>query len=227
MSLVDRRRQDPHDDAAVPRVRHACPVPDVAAAGHHPWPPQLRQPPVSVRSSDAYVDSPAVNDSELLDGVQDLSLLSDRQLLERLVRATERIENQMTVDEDYLKAAMSSLDVQFANLQIRVQGYADQITQAAAQATDFQSLKETVNSVADKIQADAVTMSNMAQPSAVADPANPATTTEVPTDPTTPIPPADTAASGSTSAPAAETSTPAVDEPPAPGSGDEPAPFTS
>jgi hypothetical protein len=163
-----------------------------------------------------------VTDSELLDGVQDLSLLSDRQLLERLVRTTEKIEERMTVDEDYLKAAFNSLDVQWTDLQTRLAAQATQLQQALADETEYQSLKTTVNAIADKMQADAVAMSNTAQPSAVADPSNPATAATVPADPSTPIQ-ADSGAA-SASAPAGDNSA-STSESPAPDSGA--APFTS
>lgn len=118
--------------------------------------------------------------------------LSDRQLLERLVRATERIEYQMTVDEDYLKAAMGSLDVQFDLLRQRVDAQGQALKDAIVNATDYESLRTAVNQVADRIQADAVAMTTMAQPSVVADPQTPGdANTNIPTDPNTPIPPAD------------------------------------
>lgn len=148
-------------------------------------------------------------DDDLLDSVA-VARLSDRQLLERLVRTIERIEAHMSVDEDYLKAALSSLDVQVGNLGIRVQGWADQLTQAAQNATDFQSLRETVNQVAAGVQADAVAISNMAQPSQVANSATPVQATPVPTDTTDPI------STDGTSAPAAS-STPAASAPVLPG----------
>lgn len=130
------------------------------------------------------------SDDELLDGVTNLSRLSDRQLLERLVRTTERIEHTMASNTDYIEAALSSLDVQLSGLGVRLQNQADELKRLAADEADYESLKAAVNSAADRVQADAVAVANMAQPSAVADPAQPdASAVDVPADPATPIDP--------------------------------------
>lgn len=132
----------------------------------------------------------SASDDELLDGVTNLGRLSDRQLLERLVRTTERIEFTMASNTDYIEAALSSLDVQLSGLGVRLQNQADELKRLAADEADYESLKAAVNSAADRVQADAVAVANMAQPSAVADPAQPdASATEVPADPATPIDP--------------------------------------
>lgn len=131
-----------------------------------------------------------VSDDELLDGVTDLSRLSDRQLLERLVRTTERMEVRHMADTDYINAALASLDTQLSDLGVRLQGQADELKRLAAEETDYESLKAAVNAAADRVQADAVAVSQFAQPTAVADPAQPdASATSVPADPATPIDP--------------------------------------
>lgn len=143
------------------------------------------------RSRGGLVDRRGVtsaSDDRLLDRVRDLSKLSDRQLLERLVRTTERIETQMANDTSYIEAALSSLDVQLTDLGTRTQNWAELLKQAVSDSADLAELKSKVSGYADRIQADAVTVLGMAQPSAIADPAQPdATATPVPSDPATPI----------------------------------------
>jgi ABC-type transporter Mla subunit MlaD len=123
----------------------------------------------------------------LLDQVTDLSKLSERQLLERIVRNQERMATQMANDTSYIDAALQSLDTQLSDLGTRTQNMADALRQATADATDLQDLRDKVNGYADRIQADAVSVLNMAQPSAVANPETPDQATPVPTDPETPI----------------------------------------
>lgn len=130
--------------------------------------------------------SPA-NDDELLDAVSDLSRLSDRQLLERLVRQNERIAIHMANDTAYIEAALSSLDAQLADLGTRTQNWAELLKQAASDSADLSELRAKVNGYADRIQADAVTVLGLAQPSAVANPETADEATPIPTDPETPI----------------------------------------
>jgi peptidoglycan hydrolase CwlO-like protein len=134
------------------------------------------------------VTNPA-SDDELLDAVTNLSRLSDRQLLERLVRTTERLEVRQMADSDYINAALASLDTQLSDLGIRLGNQADELKRLADEETDYESLKAAVNAAADRVQADAVAVANMAQPTQVADPSTPVEATPVPTDPATPIDP--------------------------------------
>lgn len=94
----------------------------------------------------------------------------------------------MANDTSYIEAALSSLDVQLTDLGTRTQNWAELLKQAVSDSADLAELKSKVSGYADRIQADAVTVLGMAQPSAIADPAQPdATATPVPSDPATPI----------------------------------------
>lgn len=48
------------------------------------------------------MDEQRANDTALIDAVEDLSLLSDRQVLERTCRATERLEMRLRSFEESL-----------------------------------------------------------------------------------------------------------------------------
>lgn len=131
-----------------------------------------------------------MNDQNLLDLVS-VPQLSDRQLMERIARQLDRIEgkvDQMSVENDYMQAALQGLDVQLGNLGIRLQSQADELKRLVETAADYEQLRQQVNAAADRIQADAVAVSGMAQPSVVVDPDTPDEPTQIPTDPADPIP---------------------------------------
>ena len=149
-----------------------------------------------------------IADTTLLHNVSDLSRLSKRQLLERLVRTLERIETNMSADSDYIAAALGDLDTAMAGLSARLDTQAQTLASEAAAATDLASLQAVVRSSADKISADAAAIAQMA-------PSRPPTRearygSDRSEHPSQPI---DTSSTGSTdaSSTAADASTSAVD----------------
>lgn len=137
----------------------------------------------------ADADRVTISDDVLLDNVSDLSRLSSRQLLERLVRTSERIEQNMSADSDYIQAALGSLDTAMTGLSARLDAQAQKLAEEAQAATDLAALQEVVKNSADKISQDAQAIGQMA-PSQAADPGTPVSAPVVPEDPSQPIQPA-------------------------------------
>lgn len=122
-------------------------------------------------------------DDVLLDAVRALSRLSDRQLLERLVRTLDRMESSMSAASEYMTAALQSLDTQMQNLQIRLAEEAAELQAAVDAAAAGQLDTDALVAAAAKVQATAELVNTLGQPSAVVDPEDPTEAPEVPVAP--------------------------------------------
>lgn len=116
----------------------------------------------------------------LLDQVTDLSRLSDRQLIERLARGQQRLERALSSATDYMTAALDSLDVQMKDLQTRLQGDAAALAAAVEGLKQGQLDEAALSAAADRVQATAVVVAGLAQPTVVADPNTPNTAGPLP-----------------------------------------------
>jgi len=108
--------------------------------------------------------------SDPLDAALDrapLSQLSRRQLLERIARTQERMEQLMSQAQEYLRQALDGLDAQWRSLVERVTALADEVR-------DAQGDEAAMTAAADKLTALATQAGQLALPSEVADPDNPA-----------------------------------------------------
>lgn len=94
--------------------------------------------------------------------------------LDAVLAASLRTEALMTAAKDYIEAALASLDVQMTNLQIRLTQDAEALAQALANAQIAAEDEAALVAAADRIQATAVLVNTLAQPTAVADPDDPA-----------------------------------------------------
>jgi hypothetical protein len=108
-------------------------------------------------------------DDRLLDAVADLSRLSDRQLLERLVRQTTRMEIAMSAASEYMTAALESLDVQMRDLKIRLTEDAAELQAAVQAVAEGQEDTAALSAAAARVQATAEAVAGLAQPTAVVD----------------------------------------------------------
>jgi len=133
----------------------------------------MRSPtPGSVRFGHRTTDLQTVtraDDDRALDAVSDLSRLSDRQLLERLVRTQHRMEIAMSATSDYMTAALQSLDVQMEGLKTRLQEDAAELQAAVAAVAEGKADTAALSAAADRVQATAVAVAGLAQPTAVVD----------------------------------------------------------
>lgn len=110
--------------------------------------------------------------------------LSKRGFLRLILSALERIERIVTAASDYMQAALDSLDVQLRDLQTRLQTDAEALRLAIENSSLADEERAELVAAADRVQATAVLVSGLAQPSVVADPEQP----DVQADP---IPPAE------------------------------------
>lgn len=85
----------------------------------------------------------------------------------------------MSAASDYMTAALDSLDVQMSNLQVRVQADAAALKAAVDAANQGQLDAAALSAAADRVQATAVLVAGLDQPSVVADPASPVEATPV------------------------------------------------
>lgn len=122
-------------------------------------------------------------DDRHFDAVTDLSRLSDRQLLERMVRNQQRMEMMMSAASDYMTAALSSLDVQMQNLQTRMSADAAALKAAVDAAASGQADTAALVAAADRVQQTAELVASLDQPSVVADPESPVEATPVDPEP--------------------------------------------
>lgn len=116
----------------------------------------------------------------LTDSLADLGRLSNRQLLERIARAQNRLEQLMSEASDYLNQALDGLDAQMQTLQQRLQGEADELMQAVQAAADAAGDTQAIQAAAGRVKATADLVSGLALPSEVADPQSPAEATPIP-----------------------------------------------
>jgi len=128
------------------------------------------------RSADT--DGVTSHDDSLLDAVSDLSRLSDRQLLERLVRAVEGMEISMSAASDYMTEALASLDTQMEGLKNRIQADAEFLAEQVRLVQEGNADTAVLQTAAQRVMATATTVSQLAQPSVVADEEQPDVTAE-------------------------------------------------
>lgn len=103
----------------------------------------------------------------------DVSDLSKRGILRRILAVVERTENLVTAASEYMHAALDSLDLQMQNLQIRLAADAANLAAALEEVQLAEEDRATLLEAAGRVQATAELVSTLAQPSAVADPAQP------------------------------------------------------
>lgn len=146
------------------------PGPRLASGGHQfcPINPGVDKLPMP------YDDFPQYDFADIVDTLADLRPLSDRQLLERITRATVRLEQYMSQASDYLTTALDGLDTQLRSLQDRLQAEAAELQTAVQEAQSAAGDNQALTDAASRVKATADLVSGLALPSEVADPESPA-----------------------------------------------------
>lgn len=130
-------------------------------------------------------------DDHLLDRVG-AARLSDRQILERVLRSIDRMETNMSAASDYMNAALESLDTQMRLLQERMSGDAEYLAEQIRLVQEGQADTAALSEAAARVQRTAEVVATLDQPSAVVDEEQPdATAGELPEEPTAPSEPTD------------------------------------
>ncbi len=117
--------------------------------------------------------------TELLDSTDDLNQLSDRQLLQRIARAQDRLEHIVTQASEYLDQALDGLDQQLQSLQSRLSADAAELQTALDQLAGAEGEHQALMDAAQRVQATADLVSGLALPSEVANPDSPAEATPI------------------------------------------------
>ncbi len=117
--------------------------------------------------------------TRLLDNTDDLAQLSDRQLLQRIARAQDRLEQIVTQASEYLDQALDGLDQQLQGLQARLSSDAAELQAALEQIANADGEHQAIVEAVQRVQATADLVAGLALPSDVANPDTPAEATPV------------------------------------------------
>jgi hypothetical protein len=117
--------------------------------------------------------------TQAIDTTDDLSQLSNRQLLQRLVRAQHRLEQIVTQASEYLDQALDGLDQQLQGLQSRLSAEAAELQAAVEALASSEGEHQAVLDAAQRVQATADLVAGLALPSEVTNPDLPAEATVV------------------------------------------------
>jgi len=92
------------------------------------------------------------------------------------------METAISAASEYMTAALDSLDVQMRDLQIRLQEDAAELAAAIEALQNGELNEQALVAAADRVQATAVTVAGLAQPTAVVDPEQPGEAGPLPGD---------------------------------------------
>ena len=101
--------------------------------------------------------------------MKDRGCLNKRELLCLILSTIERVELKLSAASEYMTAALESLDVQMNDLRTRLTGDAQTLADAIAALNLSQADSAALTAAADRVQATAVLVAGLAQPTAVAD----------------------------------------------------------
>ncbi len=104
--------------------------------------------------------------------------LSKSAILRRILNTVERVELMVSAASDYMVEALSGLDSQMEGLKARLQADAEALQNALSQLDLAEEDSAALVAAADRVNATAQAVSQLAQPSAVADPDQPDVTAE-------------------------------------------------